>query len=90
MQIDVGTGVCVGLSAGWARDIADLDHGDLFLELEEVFAVDGAVGMEKLVGDVGQDGGAARGHEALGNEDEEPGEELVDVDGGVELGKFGE
>jgi len=90
MQIDVGTGMCVGLSAGWARDIADLDHGDLFLELEEDFAVDGAVGMEKLVGDVGQDGGAARGHAALGNEDEEPGEELVDVDGRVELGKFGE
>jgi hypothetical protein len=35
--------------------------GTCSLELEEVFAVDSAVGMEKLVGDVGQDGGAARG-----------------------------
>jgi hypothetical protein len=78
------------LLAGWARDIADLDHGDLFLELEEVFAVDGAVGMEELVGDVGQDGGAARGDAAFGDKDQELGEKLVDVDGRVELGEFGE
>jgi hypothetical protein len=78
------------LLAGWARDIADLDHGDLFLELEEVFAVDGAVGMEELVGDVGQDGGAARGDAAFGDKDQELGERLVDVDGRVELGEFGE
>ena len=76
--------------AGWARDIADLDHGDLFLELEKVFAVDGAVGVEELVGDVTQDRGAARGDAALGNKDQELGEKLVDVDGRVELGEFGE
>ena len=78
------------LLAGWARDIADLDHGDLFLELEKVFAVDGAVGVEELVGDVGQDGGAARGDAAFGDKDQELGEKLVDVDGRVELGEFGE
>ncbi len=54
------------------------------------FAGDGAVGVEELVGDVGEDGGAAGGDGALGDELEEPGEKLVDVDGGVELGKFGE
>ena len=76
--------------AGWARDVADLDHGNLFLELEEVFAVDGAMGVEELVGDVSQDGGAARGDAALGNKDQELGEELVDVNGGLKLGEFGE
>jgi hypothetical protein len=58
--------------------------------LEKVFAVDGAVRVEELVGDVTQDGGAARGDAAFGDENEEPGEKLVDVDGGVELGEFGE
>ena len=56
----------------------------------EVIEGDGAVGVWELVGDVGRDGGAARGDAALGEEDKEPGEELVDVDGGVELGKLGE
>ena len=76
--------------AGWARDVADLDHGNLFFELEEVFAVDDAVGVEELVGDVTQDRGAARGDAALGNKDQELGEELVDVNGGLKLGEFGE
>ena len=76
--------------AGWARDVADLDHGDLFLELEKVFAVDGAVGVEELVGDVTQDRGAARRDAPFGNKDQELGEELVDVNGGLKLGEFGE
>jgi hypothetical protein len=63
---------------------------DLFLELEEVFAVDSAVGMEKLVGDVGQDGGVARGDGTSGDKLEEPGEKLVDVDTVLELGELGE
>ena len=70
--------------------MADLEHGDLFLGLEEVFPVDGAVGMEELIGDVGQDGGTGRGDAALGDEDEEQGEELVDVEGGIDLGEFRE
>jgi len=56
----------------------------------EVIEGDGAVGVWELVGDVGQDGGAARRDAALGDEDKEPGEELADVDGGVEFGKLGE
>jgi hypothetical protein len=79
----------VRLTSG-AGDLADFEHGDLFLELEEVFAVDSAVGMERLVGDVGQDGGAARENGAFVDELEESGEELVDVNGGVELGELRE
>jgi hypothetical protein len=58
--------------------------------LEKVFAVDGAVGMEELVGDVGQDGGTAGGDAAFGDENEEAGEKLVDGDGGIELGEVGQ
>ncbi|HEX7696411.1 MAG TPA: hypothetical protein VF394_03400 [Candidatus Acidoferrum sp.] len=39
---------------------------------------------------VGQDGGAAPGDATFGHEDKEPGEELVNVDGGVALGELGE
>jgi len=53
-----------------------------------VVVVDGAVGVEELIGDVGQDGGAARGDAALGDLDKEIGEELVDREGGLELGEF--
>ena len=60
------------------------------LGLEVVIEGDGAVGVEELVGDVGQDGGAARGDATFGDEDKEQGEELGDVDGGVELGELGE
>ena len=55
-----------------------------------MLAVDGVVRMQELVGDVGEDGGAARGDAAFGDEDEEAGEELVDVHGGIELGELGE
>jgi hypothetical protein len=54
------------------------------------FEDDGAVRVEELVGDVGQDGGATGGDAAFGDENEEAGEELVDVNGGVELGELGE
>ena len=45
--------------------------------------------MEKLVGDVGENRGTARGDSALSNEPEEPGKKLVDVEAGVEF-EFGE
>src|SRR5216683_106857 len=74
-----------------AGDITGLEAGRVgVFELEKVFAIDGAVGVEELVGDVGEHGGAAGGDAAFGDEDHQPGEELVDVDGGVELGEFGE
>ena len=40
--------------------------------------------------DVAQDGGATRGDAAFGNEGQEPREKVVNVDRGVEFGKFGE
>jgi hypothetical protein len=46
------------------------------------------VGVQELVGDVSQNGGAARGDAAFGDEDKEFGEELVDVGSGLELGEF--
>src|SRR5216683_796782 len=73
-----------------AGDITGLEAGRVgVFGLEKVFANDGAVGVEELVGDVGEHGGAAGGDAAFGDEDHQPGEELVDVDGGVELGEFG-
>jgi hypothetical protein len=75
----------------WTWEIAQLDAGRVgILELEKIFAVDGAVGVEELVGDVGHDGSAARGDAAFGDEDQELGEELVDVNGVLELGGFTE
>jgi hypothetical protein len=54
------------------------------------FEGDGAMGVEELVGDVGQDGSAAGGDATFGDEGEKAGEELVDVEGGVELGELRE
>jgi hypothetical protein len=62
----------------------------LLLGLYEAIAGDGAMGVEKLVGDVGHDGGAAGGDAAFGDEDEEAGEKRFDVETGAELGEFGE
>jgi len=73
-----------------ARHIVDDSDGLLVSGIG--FEDDSALGMEELVGDVGEDGGAAGGDAAFGDEKEEAGEELVDVDGGVELelGELGE
>jgi len=54
------------------------------------FAVDGAVRVEELVGDVGKDGGPAWGDAALGNQDEQPGKKLADIRARGELGEFRE
>jgi hypothetical protein len=53
---------------------------------------DGGEGAEELVGDVGEDGGAAGGNFVLGEEEEKAGEEIVDLGGGgkvVEVGGEG-
>jgi len=46
--------------------------------------------VDELVGDVAQDGGATRGDAAFGYKSQEPRQKLINVDGGVEFGKFGE
>jgi hypothetical protein len=68
----------------------EVEHHIFLLFFELAIAGDGAMGVEKLVGDISHDGGATRGDAALGDEDEEAGEKLVDVDTGAELGEFGE
>jgi hypothetical protein len=70
--------------------VAEVPVNSFLLGLEVIVAGDGAMGVEELVGDVGHDGGAAGGDAAFGDEDEEAGEKLVDVEAGVELGEFGE
>jgi hypothetical protein len=55
-----------------------------------VFKEEGALGVEKLAGDVGKDGSAAWGDAAFGDEGEEADEEITDVSGGVVLGGSGE
>src|SRR5260370_23660386 len=65
-----------------------VDDDALVLVVARVcFAGDSAVGVEELVGDVGEHGGAAWGDAAFGDESEKAGEELVDVDAGVEFGE---
>jgi hypothetical protein len=59
---------------------------DDLLGLGVDFALDGALGVEDLVGNVGHDGGAARGDAAFGDENEEAREILVDGEGGVKFG----
>ena len=81
-EIGHGGGLSVALGA---RQI----HDD-FLRLVVRFFFDGAVGMQELVGDVGEDGGAARPDAAFGHLNKETGEELADVDAGGEFGKLGE
>jgi hypothetical protein len=73
-----------------ARPVAEVEFKAFFLGLDGIVAGDGAMGVEELVGDVGHDGGASGGNAAFGDEDEEAGEKLVDVDAGAELGELRE
>src|SRR6266852_4544755 len=73
---EIGQGGVLSVAFG-ARQI----HDD-FLGLVVRFFLDGAVGVQELVGDVSEDGGAARPDAALGDLNEETGEELADVGAG--------
>jgi hypothetical protein len=65
------------------------DDGDGFVAgVALVVVINRAVRMQELVGNVSQDGGAARGDAAFRDEGEEIGEELVDGDGGLEVREF--
>jgi hypothetical protein len=64
------------------------DDVDVVVGVSLVVVVNGAVGVQELVGNVSQDRGAARGDAALGDEGKKIGEELVDGDGGLEVGEF--
>ncbi len=52
--------------------------------------MDDAVGMQELVGDVSENGGAPGRHAALGRLDEEVGKEIAEVFRGGEMGMAGE
>jgi hypothetical protein len=67
--------------AAGARGIGPIPFDGLAIDL----ALDGDQGVEELVGDVGENGGTARGDAVLHDENEELGEELVDLVGGLEV-----
>ena len=88
---DIGSRALDARFVRGAGPVAEVEFKAFFLlGLDEVIARDGPMGVEELVGDVGHDRGAAGGDAAFGDEDEEAGEKLVDVDAGAELGEFGE
>ena len=67
----------------------DPGAGCVFGRLGFEFFLDGREGAEELVGDVGQNGGAARRDAVLREMDEERGEEVIDLRGGFEGGGVG-
>jgi hypothetical protein len=79
--------IALGVAAFIAGPVAEFELRGPFDDF--VFALDGAVRVEELIGDVGHDGGAAWGDAALGDQDEEAGEKLVDREGDVKLGGLG-
>lgn len=88
MSRPIGQLVLERIVAFGAREIDDDLLG--LVVLLAVLAAKGAMGMEQLVRDVRQNGGAAGRDAALGDEDEQPGEELLDVSGRLELRELGE
>jgi hypothetical protein len=68
------------------RDRSGFGFGFIFTV---IFTLDGRDGAEKLIRDVGEDGGAARGNPVVRESDEQAGEEIVDGLGGFELGEIG-
>jgi hypothetical protein len=67
-----------------AREIPD----DLLLGVRRMeFAVDDGEGAEEQIGGVSHDCGAARGNPAFGLMEQQAGEEVVNGDGGLELGE---
>src|SRR5690349_7585203 len=72
------------------EDTLPTEMGQCGMAPSIVFGARRVVRMDKLVGEVAQDGGAARGDTAFGNEGEKPREKLFHVDGGIESAELGE
>jgi hypothetical protein len=87
---DIAGGALNARGACGTGRIAEVEFKAFVLGRDVIVAGDGAMGVEKLVGDVGHDGGAAGGNAAFGDEDEEAGKKRFDVETGAELGEFGE
>jgi len=82
--------LAVGVSVAiWTGHVPDDLGGLVFVGRRVELAVDCGEGAEELIGDVGEDGGAARGDFLLGEKEEKAGEEVVDGDGGTELLEIG-
>jgi len=73
----------------WTRHVKDDLYWLVFAGLGVEFVVDGGQGAKELVGDVGEDGGAARGDFIFGEEEKKPSEEFVDGNGGAEFLEVG-
>jgi len=69
------------LVAVWGWETGPIPLDGLAIDL----ALDGHEGVEQLIGDVGEDGGTARGDTVLHDEDEELGEKLVNLVGGLKI-----
>jgi hypothetical protein len=54
-----------------------------------IFTLDGRDGAQELIGDVGQNGGAARGNPVVRESEKQAGEEVVDGLGGFEFAEIG-
>src|SRR5262249_10155618 len=65
----------------------EIEEDGLGLVFQFLFLEDDAMRMQELVGDVGEDSGAARGDAAFSHLDEEAGKEFPQVSGGRELGE---
>ena len=73
----------------WGREVPDDFDRGVFRVVVFGFFVHGGEGAKELVGDVGQDGGAARGDAILGEKEEKAGEEVVDRGRGFEFTQAG-
>ncbi len=75
----------MGLFARWPGNVDDVGgRGGVVVGFRMEFLFDGGEGAEQQAVDVGEDGGASRGDAVLGEQQEELGEDLVDVRGGLE------
>ena len=66
-------------------DVPDDSDGTFLGVVVLGFSLYGGDGAEKLIGDVSENGGAARGDAVLCEEEQEAGEEIVDGSGGCEF-----
>ena len=74
-----------GLVALWGWEIGPIPFDGLAID----FALDSDQRVEELVGDIGEDGGAARGDAVLHYQNKELGEELIDLLCGLEIVELG-
>src|ERR1700682_1352659 len=71
-------------------DAGGLQPAATFQAVEYFSVMSAGARVKELIGDVGENGGASRRDTASGNQSEEAGEELAQIDSGGELGEFGE